>query len=147
MSTYTRWTRSRQVNATFLAIIVALAMLLVPATAQAADTSWQGEYYSNQWLSGAPTLIRYESATPINYDWNYGSPDQRIPVDHFLVRWTRLVYFDGGRYVFTTESDDGVRLYVDGNLVIDKWRGPVVDGLHGRSEPERRRPCPPLGIL
>ena len=46
----------------------------------------------------------------------------QIPQDNFSVRWTRTSTFDAGRYRFTTVTDDGVRLYLDGKLIIDQWR-------------------------
>jgi hypothetical protein len=45
-----------------------------------------------------------------------------VPSDNFSAVWTRSVEFGGGRYTFSTHSDDGVRLYVDDRLVIDSWR-------------------------
>ncbi len=80
---------------------------------------WQGEYFNNQYLSGAPTLTRND--TSINFNWASGSPDASIPADHFSVRWTRSVYFNAGNWRFTATADDGVRVWVDSSLVIDKW--------------------------
>jgi hypothetical protein len=45
----------------------------------------------------------------------------RLPRDNFSVRWTRTVYLESGLYRFTTTTDDGVRLWVDGHLLIDVW--------------------------
>jgi hypothetical protein len=45
-----------------------------------------------------------------------------VPKDHFSARWTQPLYFRGGVYRFTTYTDDGVRLWVDGKLLIDSWR-------------------------
>lgn len=83
------------------------------------SSKWAGEYYSNPNLSGAPTLTRNDGS--IDFDWGRGSPDSRIPADNFSVRWTRTMRFDRGTHRFTTETDDGVRLYVDGRLMIDRW--------------------------
>jgi len=80
---------------------------------------WKGEYYNNATLSGGPTITRYDAN--VNFNWGTGSPDGAIPVDYFSVRWTRNFYFNAGTWRFTTTTDDGVRLWVDGNLVIDKW--------------------------
>ncbi len=80
---------------------------------------WKGEYYNNQSLSGAPVITRDD--LNINFNWGYGSPDPSIPADHFSVRWTRTLNFAGGTWRFTTNTDDGVRLWVDGNLIIDQW--------------------------
>jgi hypothetical protein len=58
----------------------------------------------------------------INFDWGGGGPNAcGIGSDNFSVRWTRDVYFDAGTYRFTVTSDDGCRLYVDGQPIFDKW--------------------------
>lgn len=81
---------------------------------------WRGEYFANRSLSGSPALVRTDSN--IDFDWGRGSPDSRIPVDNFSVRWTRSVYFDAGTYRFRVLVDDGARLWVDDQLLIDEWR-------------------------
>ncbi len=83
-------------------------------------TTWRGEYYANPWLAGTPTLVREDAN--IQFEWGQRSPDPRLPADRFSVRWTRAIRFEQGRYRFTTVTDDGVRLYIDGRLVIDQWR-------------------------
>src|SRR5262249_53050092 len=71
-------------------------------------------------FSGSPTLVRVDAG--LNFDWGTGSPDQSISSDHFTVRWTGSVVpqFDE-TYTFSTTTDDGVRLWVKGQSVIDKW--------------------------
>jgi hypothetical protein len=80
---------------------------------------WQGEYYNNRWLSGAPVTVRGDAQ--IDYNWGYGSPGPDIPSDRFSVRWTRTLDLQAGTYRFTTTTDDGVRLWVNGHLLIDRW--------------------------
>lgn len=84
------------------------------------DAAWTGEYFANDKLEGTPTLVRQDAE--IRFNWRSGSPSAEIPQDHFSVRWTRNVHFTGGLWRFTTTTDDGVRLYIDDHLVIDKWR-------------------------
>ena len=81
---------------------------------------WQARYYDNRRLQGDPVLTRWEEE--LNHDWGTGSPDPAVPADNFSARWTARVNFDEGRYVFGVEADDGVRLWVDGDLVIDNWQ-------------------------
>lgn len=80
---------------------------------------WKGEYFSNKNLSGDPVVVRND--TSINFDWGLGSPDPAIPDNHFSVRWTRNVFFNAGTYTFTATTDDGMRVWVNGNLLIDAW--------------------------
>ncbi len=87
---------------------------------QGAFPQWKAEYFNNQWLGGAPTVVRNEAA--INFDWGYGSPDPSIPSDHFSARFTRTMNLTAGTYRATVTSDDGVRVWVDNNLLIDKWQ-------------------------
>ena len=82
-------------------------------------TEWLGEYFNNAGLAGAPVLVRNDSA--INFNWGYGSPSPIIPVDHFSARWTRTVYLNAGTYRFTATVDDGIRLWIDSTLLIDRW--------------------------
>jgi hypothetical protein len=57
----------------------------------------------------------------IAFDWGYGSPADVVNRDYFSVRWDGAFWFEAGRYTFRTFSDDGVRVYVDGRLVINSW--------------------------
>ncbi|MDQ4075717.1 MAG: PA14 domain-containing protein [Chloroflexota bacterium] len=84
------------------------------------DNAWRGEYFNNRNLSGAPVMVRNDQK--IDFDWKAGSPDRSIGNDNFSVRWTRNVRLPSGCYQFTTQTDDGVRLYVDGKVLIDAWQ-------------------------
>jgi len=65
----------------------------------------------------------------INFNWGDASPGQGVPADGFSVRWTGSVRLPrDGKYTFYTVSDDGVRLWVDDQLVIDNWTD------HGETE-------------
>jgi len=81
---------------------------------------WHAEYFNNEHLAGAPSVVRYDTA--IDFDWGLGWPHPKINADRFSVRWTRSLWFATGTYRFTTITDDGVRLYVDNRLVIDQWK-------------------------
>jgi hypothetical protein len=59
----------------------------------------------------------------INFDWgNTSGPDGAVGNDNFSIRWTgKLVPRFSETYTFETQTDDGVRLWVNNVLVIDKW--------------------------
>jgi len=80
---------------------------------------WRGEYYTNKGLLGEPALVRDDPQ--IAFEWELAAPVAELPVDAFSIRWTRSMFLVRGIYRFHTQTDDGVRLWVDGNLVIDKW--------------------------
>lgn len=82
--------------------------------------SWRGEYFDNPSLAGTPVLIRDDPN--LDFNWILDSPAPGIPADNFTVRWTRPLDFgEDGDYRFFADADDGVKLYVDGWLVIDEW--------------------------
>jgi hypothetical protein len=81
---------------------------------------WRGEYFANRWLSDPPVLVRDD--LNLGFNWSYGSPAKGIPSDNFSVRWTRTFHFEPESYRFTTTTDDGVRLWVNGHLLIDQWQ-------------------------
>jgi hypothetical protein len=84
------------------------------------DDPWEASYFANPDLRGEPALTRVEKV--IDHNWGWGSPGEGVPADGFSARWTQPVYFEAGGYRFTTYSDDGVRLWVDGRLLIDSWQ-------------------------
>jgi hypothetical protein len=106
-----------------LALIVVTLLIIghsspAPLAAES-NANWRGEYYSNVYLSGDPLFVRSDPA--IAFNWGGGSPASNIAADYFSVRWTADLYFEAGRHRFTTETDDGVRLFVDGVLLLDRW--------------------------
>ena len=86
---------------------------------------WVGEYYANRELDGPPALIRLDSE--LSFDWGRGGPSSGMPEDSFSARWTRMVSLTSGRYRFRAHADDGVRVHVDGALMIDEWHDSADD--------------------
>ena len=78
-----------------------------------------GCYYGNTTLSGTPLLVRTDPQ--INFDWGGNTPDRAIPRGSFSVRWQGSFTFASGTYTFSALTSDGMRVYVDGNLVLDRW--------------------------
>lgn len=80
-----------------------------------------GNYYNNRTLTEPSTSTR--SDAPIDFNWGSGAPGASgINADNFSIRWNGYIRAtQTGAYRFQTESDDGVRLYINGNLVIDRW--------------------------
>ena len=83
-------------------------------------TYWQATYWNNTRLYGTPALEQQESG--LNHNWGLGSPHPRVTADGFSARWTRYIDVTPGTYRFTVRVDDGVRVWVDDDLVIDQWR-------------------------
>jgi len=100
--------------------VVSPSIVAVPTQPTAAPGAWMGEYYANPTLSGSPAVVREDPE--INFQWALGSPASGIPTDGFSVRWRGRRTLSEGGYRFYAYSDDGVRLWVNGALVIDQWR-------------------------
>lgn len=78
------------------------------------------EYFNNSTLAGFPTVIRTD--TTVDFFWGNGSPDSRLNPDNFSVRWTGQVLAPAtGTFEFSTLSDDGVRLWVNGKQLVNDW--------------------------
>lgn len=81
---------------------------------------YQAQYFNNTTLSGESYSPCEKS--PINWNWKKGSPGNGVGDDNFSVRWTRQAYFNAGTYDFIARADDGVRVWLDGSLIIDEWK-------------------------
>jgi len=94
----------------------------------------RAEYFNNRELRGDPVLTRIEKG--IDFDWGYGwahgvgfaddGPGTPAPGivnrDEWSARWTgRFVSPGDGTYEIGVRADNGVRLYLDGKMVIDAW--------------------------
>jgi hypothetical protein len=80
---------------------------------------WKGSYYPNRSLSGEAKLVRND--TQIDFDWARDAPALGLPTDDFSVRWTRTVDFPDAVYRFVALADDGIRVSVSGQRIIDAW--------------------------
>jgi autotransporter-associated beta strand protein len=84
-----------------------------------AGTGIQGTYFDNMDFT-SQKVSRVDSR--INFDWGTSYPTNTMGVDTFSVQWSgSLLIPETGNYMFSTLNSDGVRLYVDGQLVIDDW--------------------------
>ncbi|HEY73190.1 MAG: hypothetical protein B6I35_07255 [Anaerolineaceae bacterium 4572_32.2] len=100
--------------------LILVTLLVGPSPAAAAPGEWWADYFDNPTLSGAPVLSRHDEA--INFSWGAGGPGAGLPSDNFSIRWQRDEWFAGGTYRFKVLADDGVRVWVGDQLVIDEWR-------------------------
>ena len=81
----------------------------------------KGEYYRNNRLQGVPVYIRRDSK--IAFDWKGGAPSG-LPGDFFSVRWTGQLHAPvSGNVTFSLTVDDGGRLIINGDTLINEWQG------------------------
>ncbi len=93
----------------------------VPGTSTGTPNSGSGlagTYFNNMTLAGEPVLQRTER---VNFSWS-DSPGPGVNANQFSARWTGFVEATAsGNFQFQTRSNDGVRLWINGNLVVDNW--------------------------
>ncbi len=82
---------------------------------------WSAEYFSNAGLSGPPAIRRRDPS--LDFAWAAGqAPAPGVAATGYSVRWTgELLPAAADTYTFTALASGGVRLWVDGQLVIDRW--------------------------
>jgi hypothetical protein len=95
--------------------------LLLGTAAVAPAQGLKGEYFkgTSRDFVGAPALTRTE---PVDFDWVGGEPAVGFGVDNFSIRWTGSITAPAtGTYIFRVWIDDGARVWLNDNLIIDSW--------------------------
>jgi hypothetical protein len=82
-------------------------------------SEWKGTYWFTPDLDSDWALVRNDRE--INFNWGDESPIVGFPSDDFSVRWSRRLEFEPGKYRFSARSDDGIRVFLDGDRIIDEW--------------------------
>ncbi len=95
-------------------------LLLCFSMSLAAQSGLTGEYFQGQ---NFEEKITERTDAAINFDWGLGqSPAAGMPKTDYSVRWTgKIVAPETGEYVFSAVVDDGLRVWVGGNPVINAW--------------------------
>ena len=83
-----------------------------------------GQYFTNHTsaspFTGSPVLVQTNAT--INFNWGANGPAANVGKTNFTVRWTGTVQPQFSEtYSFITAADDGVRLFINGQLLIDDW--------------------------
>ncbi len=84
---------------------------------------WIAYYYDNSTLNGKPVYkdVIESDGKSLNFNFKSGSPDSSIPNDNFSAAFTTSKRLDPGKYIIKRDSDDGLRVFVDGKLVVNDW--------------------------
>ena len=105
-------------------------VIVTVASPPGEGTGLRAEYYNDPGTGAHfTTLVLTQTDATVNFDWGSDSPGPGVQSDNFSVRWTGQVQAVAtGDHTFSTTSDDGVRLWVNGQLVIDNWtdHGPTT---------------------
>jgi hypothetical protein len=82
-------------------------------------TGLTGRYYNGINFN---TLVFTRVDPTVNFTWGNNSPGTGVPVDGFSIRWTgQLAPTVSGTYTFSTSSNDGVRVFLNNQLIINNW--------------------------
>ena len=100
-------------------LMVTLLLAFAGGSAEAEDAQWHTRFWNNTHFGGDPVHERYDNS--IDFDWGDGSPSKHVSDDNFSAKWRRNVNFQPGVYRFTATMDDGMRVYIDDDLIIDSW--------------------------
>lgn len=105
-----------------LSIGLILGWLAIGAHLQAATAQGLlGVYFNKTDLTG---LVAVHKGEALNFTWNGAAPDAAVPGTNFSARWRgQLVPTVSGAYAISITADDGVRMWLGGQLVVDKWIG------------------------
>lgn len=83
----------------------------------------RGSYYNDYrgtYFSGAPLAVATNAS--IDFRWGQARPHRRVTADGFGVRWEGAVLPAlTEKHEFQLQTRGGVRLWVDGKLLIDEW--------------------------
>ena len=101
-----------------IATVVELT-IRTPGAVRGTGTGLTGRYWTNTGFTGTPKVTRTDRT--LNFAWRaQGSPAPGVPVDNFAARWTGFVQPQfTGPHTFLTISDETVKVWVDGKVVID----------------------------
>jgi len=99
-------------------------LFVQPTSTPGTGEGLRGDYYNNTYtvnpFAGVPVLSL--TNTTIDFDWGVGSPDPLINTDRFCIRWSgQLEPLYSQTYTIYTASDDGVRVWVNSQKLIDNW--------------------------
>lgn len=90
--------------------------------------AWKTSYFNNANLYSGPSLVQNEgNAGDLSLSYNWGTNQGPAPLlglpypGNWSARWERTFTFAPGYYKFTLCGDDGLRLYLDGSMVINEW--------------------------
>jgi RHS repeat-associated protein len=92
--------------------------LVVPIDTRSA---WRVDYFSDRNLNNFVKSLPLYSQN-IDEDWGIGAPTNGINADDFSIRYSRKIFLsESGNWKFIVRADDGFRLLVNNQPVVQEW--------------------------
>jgi beta-glucosidase len=90
------------------------------ATGPGGKPGLDAAYFPNVSLAGEPATRRVDPR--IDFHWTFLPPAEGLGTDWYSVRWTGVLIGPAdGPLEIGVEANDGVRLFLDGQPVVDQW--------------------------
>lgn len=92
------------------------------AQPQIPANNWKAEYFNNINLTGTPVFMENlgDGSRGFSRNWGNGSPTN-TPSDNFSAKMTTQRYLAPGLYKITTQADDGIRVRIGNQTVVNRW--------------------------
>lgn len=101
-------------------------------TSATGATGWNASYYANTTFAAPAALAQTESTIPNNGDWGTGTPDPAVPHNSYTARWTGQILPQYSQtYHIVGRVDDAVKIWINNQLVVDRWPGGGVQDTTG----------------
>jgi uncharacterized protein YraI len=94
--------------------------VVLPTPTPPTFVNWKTAYFTNRDLAGNPVAL--DDLPDVRFDWGAGSPHPQVPPDNFSLRLERTIDFPAANYRFVARADDGVRVYLNGESIINDWQ-------------------------
>ena len=91
-----------------------------PAATDPTSGSFTVQFFNNLSFTGPPVMTQ-QVAPGTRFDWGLAAPGPQVNPDHFTAKLEGKFSFEEGLHRFSVTVDDGMRLYVDNNLVYEAW--------------------------
>ena len=118
---FTRWSDggARSHNVTVGTSPLTLTAVLEASSCPAGQ--YRAAYYPNRTLTAPAATVLCEAAPLVRY-WGSGAPTgMGVRADDFSVRWTGDFDFPAGSRTFTVNHNNGLRAWLDGTRLVDRW--------------------------